>query len=482
MDWLRWFGVNSRSRRTVIEKSSDQWMAELANDIQQARRNPIDCEYVRARRARTRMLVQRRNDRPRLASEFVAAARIECEAHQYEQAERFIREAIASDDLLESGRNLAVGVMEDLGERHLFRHGSDAALSLYEFAIATSTKLERPILRARLHQCLARVHLVRHDPEPASQELSQALNILGWSHTPGDPFRDIPCFESQDPREIEIVIDLKRSLAWCDGLLLDFTLARSHLVELRTFLSMNTRQQLSVTQTEARLAAREGRYGTAERCYCIALELIDALEQEQLLTIRRIFQTTLFAELGWTYLRLGLLEEISGVAKHIQTLDPAHTHAAILRAEVYVSLKRYSEGEQWARQALANSKGTLIQAAGHRVLAECAFHLDKPTDALRLAQEAVRLAESCLPERDHELVHSLLTLAEVHIEVDPALAEATLQRALELAWPPDHPDRRGALACLAALRTRQGRTSEAETYRSEIGRLEELLVRDIGPR
>jgi len=144
-DWLKRLGLYPDGKATW-----GRWLTGLADDIDQAHRNPTDCRDVRLRRARRLMIARRNGDRHEIALELIASARVEFEAASDDVAETLIREAVAIEELPASARNLAVEIVRDIGNRARKQKNFDAALALLQFAVTVSSRWEdSPIPRAR---------------------------------------------------------------------------------------------------------------------------------------------------------------------------------------------------------------------------------------------------------------------------------------------------------------------------------------------
>lgn len=412
-------------------------------DVEQAKRNEVDREYVVTRRlARIRRATGEARD-----AELLALAEVESESGLEAAARERLRDVLGRGKLPDSSIHFVSGLVSRLASAAHERGEPSEAVALYEAALGAAVGDEAGELSVALLCGKASLHVRQRAPREAESAATEGLRRLGWGLGP-DPYRGlaerrrkVTAFE-QDAI-VSLVSNLAACLSWPGA----FEDASRQLADLRGFLQSSAVAQLyeqDLRSVEAWLDHRKGDYASAERKLGAAYDHAIALNEHE--TASGI---VILTALGWAYLEQGLLDQASGVTKVAMevverkglTDRDSLVQVYGLASEVALAKERFDEAKRHAEESLAYAENRPdVRASGLRILAACALAQGDEAEALRLAKESVELAVDALGE-DVSVVDELLMLARVAVRSDRTLAEATLNRAAAIPMPENHPRR-----------------------------------------
>ena len=424
------------------EPGSSHWLAELAEDVGQAKRNETDRAYVVTRRlARVRRTSGEVRD-----AEILALAEIESVSGLPREALQRVRYVLERGAIPVSTASIVTGLIVRLADEAHARGAYAEGVELFEMALGSSDRDDLEDVSIALLCGLADLHLHADAFHDAEAGASEGLRRLGWGIAP-DPYRGLNerrgCLTAFDQ---DAIVSLVTCLATCRGHAGAFDEASLQLADLRAFLQTGPVGQLyeqALATTEGWLDHLRGDYASAERKWGAAYDHAVALGQHE-----DAHGVAILIGLGWSYIRLGLVDQASGVAKvaaeigeRKQLDDRSMVRVYGLQAEVSLRKARVEEARRFAELGLARATSSpVMRGGGLRVLAECALAQGDDVQALSLAKEAVELVSGVLGD-DQTVVDELLVLARAAAPSDRALAEATLKRAAAIPMPEDHPRR-----------------------------------------
>lgn len=412
-------------------------------DVEQAKRNEADREYVVMRRlARIRRATGEARD-----AELLALAEVESQSGLEAAAAERLHDVLGGGKLPDSSVHFVSGLVSRLASAAHERGEPSEAVTLYEAALGAAVGDEAGELSVALLCGKASLHVRQRALREAEAAAAEALRRLGWGLGP-DPYRGL----AERRREVtafeqDAIVSLVSNLATCLCCAGAFEDAAEQLADLRQFLQSSAVAQLyeqTLRLTEAWLDHQMGDYASAERKLGAAYDHAIALNEHE--TASGI---AILTNLGWAYLEQGLLDQASGVTKVAMEvvarkgLNDRDSLAQVygLRSEVALSKERFDEAKRHAEEGLAYVDNRPdLRASGLRILAACAFAQGDEAEALRIAKESVDLAVSARGD-DVSVVDELLMLARVAVRSDRTLAEATLNRAAAIPMPANHPRR-----------------------------------------
>lgn len=422
------------AREADPEPGTHDWVAEVHWDVEQAKRNAGDQEYVQVRREGR---VRRARDGETRWAEQLALAMIDA------------RTGMAGEALARATRVVEQNILPDFSDPFFSNfigwvakaQSADDGRRLLGAALALADTRERPKIALPLLMEIAGFEAIRSDLGAEQAAVREGLLRLGWG-TSADPYRagsDLGAKLQDWQRPVALWLGSRALIYLCREDSLDN--AEALIAELRPLLEGHSSAEkfaAKLLQHEGWIAYRRGDFELARRAWVQLQEKFKEQREPEQPT-----DAPLLVNIGFALMRVGDLDAAAEYAK--ATVDAAagdddtRARGHALWAEV-----AWKQGDEDTARTRANAaveyEFLTARSAANRVLAELALTDGRPDQAVALAQKSVDEGLDALGE-DVFLVDRLLTLARAAAGIDGALRDEAIRRALAIPMDVQHPFR-----------------------------------------